>query len=1102
MPWNGSAPTQTFGRTDGTRSGDTTWQLADAAGVDIVADDHDTHDTDVADGLNLALKKDGGNTATADIPMGDNKFTGLGDAEARTEALTYGQAQDNKHSYMATVGGTADVITLTSASGLAITAYAAGQVFYFKAASSNTGSVTVNIDGVGAKTVKRFDGSTDLMADDIRSGSVVQIKYDGTNFQLDGATQSGASSDILARVVPTGATLFWGLDTIPAGWLKADGQAVTKSSYPELDAVYQADGYPYGASSATLGVGTMNLPPAAGRFIRVVDEGAGTDPDAASRTDRGDGTTGDNVGTLQGDENKSHTHTGTTDGHQHFVKVVKDDITIGGGTSHVRNIDTTGGAGGSGNSKTESATDTFTSDSTGGNESRPKNIYQYLIVLANPTAAAASSVGLFGLPYNFDSATTDADPGSGNLRLDNATLASVTTIYLDNLEANAADVSAFIDTWDDSGSTVKGTVKISKVGAPSNYAIYSVTGSVTDGAGYRKVAVTHVGSNGSFAAADPISVEFVRTGDKGDSGDVGFPFAFDTSTTTTSDPGAGDVRLNNATLASVTEIAVSDTTTATGNPDVSAYLLTWDDSDSVIRGTITIQKASARENFAIYDINGASTDESGWVRFAVVHVDSAGSFSNTDAINVSFIRAGDKGAAAGAKWTWDTTTTMADPGTGDVRLNNGTLSSVTAMAISASSAETGNPDLSAWIAAWDDVGNAGANGQVIIKKISAPENVAFFDVGSVTDNSTWLQVGLTYVSHAGSFSASDALSVQFSPAGADGGGAGDVTAASSFGTDNRVVRSDGTGKGVQASGISIDDSDNISGITNVTGADANLVSGTAGANGRAAQWNTDGDLVDAGFAASDIYRSGGTDVAVTDGGTGASTLTDGGILLGSGTGAITAMAVLADGAIVVGDGTTDPVPLTAFSSSTGNLLAAKGGSIGQQTIWVPAGAMVPTTTAGATYTETELATNDVMVAAMHFDTASDEKAQFGIQMPKGWDEGTVVAQVVWSHPSTTTNFDVTFALRAVAFADGDAGDAAFGTAQTMKDTGGTTDDIYISPESAAITIAGSPSPEEYVVFELYRDVDGAGTAGDDDLAVDARVHGVKIHYTLSAATDD
>ena len=65
---------------------------------------------------------------------------------------------------------------------------------------------------------------------------------------------------------------------------------------------------------------------------------------------------------------------------------------------------------------------------------------------------------------------------------------------------------------------------------------------------------------------------------------------------------------------------------------------------------------------------------------------------------------------------------------------------------------------------------------------------------------------------------------------------------------------------------------------------------------------------------------------VANGGSGATSLTDGGILLGSGTAAVTAMSVLADGEIVVGDGSTDPVALAAFSSSTGTLKVASGGT--------------------------------------------------------------------------------------------------------------------------------------------------------------------------------
>lgn len=55
------------------------------------------------------------------------------------------------------------------------------------------------------------------------------------------------------------------------------------------------------------------------------------------------------------------------------------------------------------------------------------------------------------------------------------------------------------------------------------------------------------------------------------------------------------------------------------------------------------------------------------------------------------------------------------------------------------------------------------------------------------------------------------------PSWASVSGTGDVTAAAAFANDNRLIRSDGTGKGVQASGITVDDSDNLTGVTKING---------------------------------------------------------------------------------------------------------------------------------------------------------------------------------------------------------------------------------------------------------------------------------------------
>ena len=79
--------------------------------------------------------------------------------------------------------------------------------------------------------------------------------------------------------------------------------------------------------------------------------------------------------------------------------------------------------------------------------------------------------------------------------------------------------------------------------------------------------------------------------------------------------------------------------------------------------------------------------------------------------------------------------------------------------------------------------------------------------------------------------------------GTDGMGSGDVTANSNFGQDNRVIRSDGMSKGVQASGVTISDADAISGLSNVTGNASNLVTGTAGGAGELAEWNADGNVI-------------------------------------------------------------------------------------------------------------------------------------------------------------------------------------------------------------------------------------------------------------------
>lgn len=83
-----------------------------------------------------------------------------------------------------TVAGTN---TLTGLAVPPLEGYTAGAQYSFIAQNTNTGAVTLDIDSLGVKSVTKF-GTTPLIAGDIIAGALVLIEYDGTRFQLLGAT--------------------------------------------------------------------------------------------------------------------------------------------------------------------------------------------------------------------------------------------------------------------------------------------------------------------------------------------------------------------------------------------------------------------------------------------------------------------------------------------------------------------------------------------------------------------------------------------------------------------------------------------------------------------------------------------------------------------------------------------------------------------------------------------------------------------------------------------------------------------------------------------------------------------------------------------------
>ena len=152
-----------------------------------------------------------------------------------------------------------------------------------------------------------------------------------------------SSSSVVGEGTQVGEIFAWPHDVDPSGALYCDGSSYDTTAEAELFAVI---GYTYGGSG-----NSFNVPDYRGMFHRGMDDGAGVDLDAGSRTDRGDGTTGDAVGTKQEDEFESHTH--------QF-----DNSNNGFGSSFLPDIDNTG----------NNTPSVLSTKATGGSETRPKNI--------------------------------------------------------------------------------------------------------------------------------------------------------------------------------------------------------------------------------------------------------------------------------------------------------------------------------------------------------------------------------------------------------------------------------------------------------------------------------------------------------------------------------------------------------------------------------------------------------------------------------------------------------------------------------------------------------------------------------------------------------
>jgi len=385
--------------------------------------------------------------------------------------------------------------------------------------------------------------------------------------------------------------------------------------------------------------------------------------------------------------------------------------------------------------------------------------------------------------FQYSTTTGDADPGAGKFRLNNATISSVTAMFIDDLEFNGTDVSAWIQSWDDvvGNDTNRGRIRISKANTLDTWMVFKVTGAITDANGYSKITLIYIDSAGTFANNDKTFVSFVASGEDGTI--PGYFYKFDTSTTN-GDPGAGKVRFSNGTYASATAIFIDDVDA--NGVTVSTDILTWDDSTSTIRGYLMIYDINDRSTYARFKITGASTDDNGFVKLAVAHLASNNTFSAADELSITFVRNGDTGNTGatgsqgtkgvnGLAMTFSSSTSTTDPGAGKVAFNNATVSSVSILTID--DVDDAGVNVSTFVQSWDDIVNATARGIITVRKEATPTTFATFKVtGAVSNESGFSKVVVTHIVSSGSFTNLDGIGVEFSYSGTDGSGITDVVA--------------------------------------------------------------------------------------------------------------------------------------------------------------------------------------------------------------------------------------------------------------------------------------------------------------------------------------
>ncbi|MCA0279072.1 MAG: hypothetical protein LCH86_24010 [Proteobacteria bacterium] len=177
-------------------------------------------------------------------------------------------------------------------------------------------------------------------------------------------------------------------------------------------------------------------------------------------------------------------------------------------------------------------------------------------------------------------------------------------------------------------------------------------------------------------------------------------------------------------------------------------------------------------------------------------------------------------------------------------------------------------------------------------------------------------------------------------------------------------------------------------------------------------------------------------------------------------------------------------------------IARKELAKGRQTLLIRADEFLPTIANGAALGIRAVATSNVPLATMNFDTTAQEYARAPLALPKKWNKGTITAEVVWTGAAAGSG-GVTFSVGVCAWSDGDSLQTIGGAPASSADTYLGADLLHVSPVTTNITVGQMPVDGDLLYVLLSRLVSDA----NDTLAQDAQVVAVRIFYNVTTSND-